>query len=161
MELAPTHTFFFSQEKTHYLSLEILFEFQTGNSDALFPLARPSAQQLNHLECPIQTFPRLHPLQHAHTQARAHTHKRAHMHTVKTVFCRMKYYTAGLDQHNNYLQQVRTTLLTYKVLPVVPLQPRGGSARTSCTWRACGQTHFQTTQTQGKSLKLGRYTDKY
>lgn len=30
------------------------------------------------------------------------------------------------------------------VVPVALLQVTGGSARTSCTWRACGQKHFQT-----------------
>lgn len=38
------------QEDTDYLSLEILLEFLTANSDALFPLAWASAQQLNDLE---------------------------------------------------------------------------------------------------------------
>ena len=40
-----------------------------------------------------------------------------------------------------------------KVLPVAPRQPRSGSAKMSCTWRACGQTSSQTRQEQGRHFK--------
>lgn len=49
--------------ETRYLSFEILFKLQAGDGDALLPLTRPSAQQLNDLKGSLQTFPCLHPLQ--------------------------------------------------------------------------------------------------
>lgn len=57
--------------QANYLSLKILLKFQTSNSNALFPLARSSAQQLNDLKRPLQAFPCLHPLQ-THQEIKSH-----------------------------------------------------------------------------------------
>lgn len=46
-------------------------------------------------------------------------------------------------------------------LPAAPPQPRNGSARTSCTWRACGQRHSQTRKPKILKIKIRKYTQTF
>lgn len=44
-------------------------------------------------------------------------------------------------------------LLKTRVSPVAPLQEKDGSARRSCTWRACGQMRSQTRSSQDVTVR--------
>lgn len=44
-------------------------------------------------------------------------------------------------------------LLNGRVSPVAPLQEKDGSARRSCTWRACGQMRSQTRSSQDITVR--------
>lgn len=106
---------------THYLPLEIFFKLEAANGHTLLPLTGAPAQQLDDLERALWTFPALHPL-----RPQKHTHFDTRR--IKT----------SMEMPLVFTQE------RVLVIPAALLQGTGGSARTSCTWRACGQKHFQT-----------------